>query len=67
MPEPGAEKTNVPKCTRCHLEHKGLEFLRLTFPLMPIGSTAALTHWAMCPVTGEPILMWDRKNELEIR
>lgn len=47
-------------CARCHGDgHKQLEFRRLTHPMVPLGAPPdkALTHWALCPTNGEPILM----------
>jgi len=38
-------------CARCGLEHDDLVFLRLKNPI------EAHTHWALCPTTGEPILL----------
>lgn len=44
-------------CARCHGDgHAGLTFHELTRPLI-IGNEQPLTHWALCPTNGEPILM----------
>lgn len=47
-------------CARCDGDgHPGITFKRLTRPieLEPGVKAYTLTHWAMCPTTGEPILM----------
>lgn len=43
-------------CARCHGGgHDGLEFRRLTHPLD--AGEYHFTHWAMCPLILEPILL----------
>jgi hypothetical protein len=42
----------VKNCARCHQDHDAVQFLRLRHPLEVSG----MTHWAKCPVTGEPIM-----------
>jgi hypothetical protein len=43
-------------CARCLGDgHDGLEFRRLTHPIILNGGIEA-TRWATCPTTGEPIL-----------
>jgi len=43
-------KVDVKRCARCGQNHNALVFHRLTNP-------SAYTHWAMCPITNEPILL----------
>ncbi len=44
-------------CARCHGDgHYDLIFAPFTFPVELDGGEP-LTHWALCPVTGEPILL----------
>ena len=43
--------TKVDDCPRCHKAHSSLEFWELTFP------SDLWTHWAICPETGEPVMM----------
>lgn len=47
---------NITNCTRCGGEHKEVEFKRLTNSIENSDGTL-WTHWAPCPITGEPILM----------
>lgn len=47
---------DVNGCARCGTGHKEIGFRRFTNPLLAPGA-AAMTHWAPCPKTGEPILM----------
>lgn len=46
-------------CARCRADgHKQLEFHRFTRPVEVAGSgESPYTHWAICPTTGEPILL----------
>jgi hypothetical protein len=44
-------------CARCHGNgHQGLIFQPLTHPI-EMDLTRRLTHWALCPTNGEPILL----------
>jgi hypothetical protein len=43
-------------CARCHGDgHPGLTFAKLRYPVE--SSDPPLTHWALCPANGEPILL----------
>lgn len=42
-------------CPRCLLAHAELEFTPFTLPFI-IGPFAR-THWALCPKTGEPVIV----------
>lgn len=42
---------DLEKCARCGRDHPRIQFQKLLNPVRDI------THWAMCPVTEEPILM----------
>jgi hypothetical protein len=59
--QPDSEFTiDLNGCARCHgLGHPQLTFRRLTYPLSGVGAYdgAELTHWALCPTNGEPILL----------
>ena len=46
-----AEVINCQKCPRCEREHPRLPVKRLSKPTYD-----GFTHWAVCPVTGDPIL-----------
>lgn len=43
-------------CARCGEDHKEITYTRLTRPL-EIGSTLVFSHWAPCPVNGEPVML----------
>jgi hypothetical protein len=44
-------------CARCHGDgHENLEFKELAYPV-EISNYPPITHWAMCPTSGEPIMM----------
>ena len=45
-------------CARCEGEHGEIQFLELTNPI-DVGD-AVMTHWALCPTNGEPILYGER-------
>jgi hypothetical protein len=48
--------TSITGCARCHGDgHPDLTFSPLTHPVVLLGDLE-LTHWAACPVNGEPIL-----------
>jgi hypothetical protein len=47
--------TLVRSCARCGGDHD-VEFKPLTHPVVDTDGTT-WTHWAPCPVNGEPILM----------
>jgi len=42
---------SIARCARCGQNHKNLIFKRFESP------PDEWTHWALCPKTGEPILM----------
>ena len=46
-------------CARCHEDHSNLEFAKLHHPIEPPEDYNGdlYTHWAPCPITGEPILL----------
>lgn len=48
-------------CARCHGAGHTLAFRRLRHPVVvPGGEDCPMTHWAICPATGEPVLMgWE--------
>lgn len=47
---------NLTTCARCGGFHAAMQFSKLTRPMAtPAGDT--LTHWALCPVNGEPVLL----------
>lgn len=58
-----AVHVNLVGCARCNngVGHPGLTFQPLTYPVeIGVGGGPGerdLTHWAPCPVNGEPILM----------
>jgi ribosomal protein S27AE len=43
-------KTDVKECARCGQDHAGITFTELINP-------GLVSHFAMCPVTNQPILM----------
>jgi len=51
---------NVERCPRCGGNHQGMVFAKLEKPIIephePCGQPFELSHWALCPMTGEPIL-----------
>lgn len=60
-------KTNVGNCARCGGDHDGLEFTPFARPVVLAQSAgiAAVTHWALCPVTGEPIMLHIVSDEVQ--
>lgn len=53
----GARRFTIKGCARCRGEgHKALIFREFKYPAGQ-DSGPPLTHWALCPTTGEPILM----------
>lgn len=42
---------DIGKCARCGRDHSQLQFIELLIP------QDEFQYWAMCPITGEPILM----------
>jgi len=53
---------HVRGCNRCARDHAELPFLLLQRPMMDRDGVC-WTHWATCPTTGEPILMFIVNNE----
>lgn len=43
--------TDVGTCARCQADHQHILFHQFEYP------ADRFTHWAICPTTGEPILM----------
>lgn len=55
---PGSTLTaDVAGCARCGGTHRGLVFRRMARPLAYPDELGALTHFAPCPVTGDPVLL----------
>lgn len=52
---------DVRSCSRCGGDHDSLRFAR--FKNLP--SFLVVSHWAMCPTTGEPVLLWFEPDEDE--
>lgn len=50
-----AATINLCQCCRCGGPHEGLRLKKLSRP-SSIG-ILVFTHWAMCPIAGEPILV----------
>ena len=51
------EKTyKITSCARCGNDHEGIIYRKLTNPMLAGG--VILTHWALCPELGEPIMMY---------
>lgn len=68
---PGEHMVNMNGCARCHAEgHANVLFRPLTHPVEAEGTGfhgARFTHWAPCPITGEPILMRHIERTREVR
>jgi hypothetical protein len=45
----------VARCDRCDGHHRNLEFAEFKRPLFAGG--VYFNYWALCPATGEPIIM----------
>jgi len=50
------QKLDIKNCARCGKNHKGLSFQKLTNPIY-CNAFEMLTHWCLCPVLKQPILM----------
>lgn len=51
----GGYVVTVEGCSRCGERHADLSFQEFVKPPNYVGLT--LTHWALCPTTGEPLLL----------
>lgn len=49
---------NVEGCARCDCNHDAIEFRPFGKPMFVAGQ--AFSHWGMCPMEGEPILLGSR-------
>lgn len=47
---PEGIRHDVQDCPRCEGEHIGLRF-------KPFNSASEASHWALCPTSGEPVLL----------
>ena len=47
---------NVKRCALCGQDHDALDFKELARPLQYTDGKP-WTHWAICPIKGDPILM----------
>lgn len=45
------------RCARCGKNHRNLEFIPLYRPIQYAEGLSPITHWALCPNNGDPILM----------
>jgi hypothetical protein len=50
---------DVAVCARCRKRHDGILFKKLKNSIYS-GPFETLTHWAMCPILNQPILMGHR-------
>ncbi len=48
---------NVSNCARCGKDHDNLEFDKLTAPIASDDGSEPWNYWAICPISGEPVLM----------
>lgn len=48
---------DITNCARCEQDHMTLEMKELKRPVNLLGNQGILTHWAMCPVEKDPILI----------
>lgn len=49
--------TSLTNCARCRGDHKSLEFRRFIRYVIADSDGTVWSWWALCPNTGEPILM----------
>ena len=51
--------TAVRSCARCGGNHEPRDYQPLQRPMEPVEGEVGptWTHWALCPTTGEPVLM----------
>lgn len=53
--------TTVRGCARCGADHKNIDFAKLSQTPLPIDeqyqTAFGVTHWSICPVLNEPILL----------
>lgn len=67
MAETPYRLTNVIRCARCGQDHpseaepREIEFKRFRRPIRENDGTI-WTHWGLCPVTGEPVLLLMRET-----
>lgn len=54
MNEDGTQPFTIENCPRCGGEHGEVLFVLLSNPVPAVG--LPLTHWAVCPGTGAPVL-----------
>lgn len=52
---PQPRVVNVTGCSRCGGEHREVKFLPFVKPPSYLGLT--WTHWAICPETGDPVML----------
>lgn len=55
-PLPSQRVKLLKSCARCGGDHAGLAFRKLVHPI-PSAVGGDFTHFALCPLRGEPILM----------
>ena len=48
---------DVPACPRCGRRHEALTFVPLSGSAVYCGPFETMTHWAKCPMTGDPVLL----------
>lgn len=55
MPQREGERSvDVTRCARCNGDHPDLHFQKLQ---EPVDFDGLAEHWAICPTTGEPIML----------
>jgi len=57
------EVLDVIACVRCGKNHSRVRFKRMASPFC-WGTIEVLTHWALCPEVGDPILLGHRNIDL---
>ena len=53
-------QVDINKCSRCGQGHTGIDFIPLS------ADIGAYTHWASCPVNGEPMLLSYAADEIAL-
>jgi len=64
MDEEESVNTHVINCARCGESHF-LHFIPFHLPIIIERANLTFTHWALCPITYEPILFYIEEEQDE--
>lgn len=64
MHKKDSKTIDVYNCGRCHGNHKRVKFVRMEHMPIRDGLNTIWNWWARCPVSGDPMLLWETEDKM---